>query len=76
MLGGFEFVISVTEFFRYAFGTLPPLADVNYSIFWGLLALITALLAESFLMKHPGATINTTICKNKAEVERQLRVGK
>jgi hypothetical protein len=26
--------------------------------------------------EHPGATINTTICKNKAEVERQMRVGK
>jgi len=29
MLGGFELVLSITEFFRYAFGTLPPLAEVN-----------------------------------------------
>src|SRR5690349_15775449 len=29
MLGGFELVLAVTEFFRYAFGTLPPLADAT-----------------------------------------------
>jgi hypothetical protein len=37
MLGGFELVLAVTEFFRYAFGTLPPLADATYSILWGAL---------------------------------------
>ena len=44
MLGGFELVLTVTEFFRYAFGTLPPLADVNYSIFWGLLDALYAIV--------------------------------
>ncbi len=44
LLGGFEFLLSVTEFFRYAFGTLPPLVDVNYSIFWGLLDALYAIV--------------------------------
>ena len=37
MLGGFELVLAITEFFKYAFGTLPPVAEGNYSIFWGIL---------------------------------------
>ena len=44
MLGGFEFVLSVTEFFRYAFGTLPPVADQTYSILWGLLDALYAIV--------------------------------
>jgi hypothetical protein len=44
MVGGFQFVFSVTEFFRYAFGTLPPVNDVNYSIFWGLLDALYAIV--------------------------------
>jgi hypothetical protein len=44
LLGGFELVLCITEFFRYAFGTLPPLADVNYSIFWGLLDALYAIV--------------------------------
>jgi hypothetical protein len=32
LLGGFQLVVAVTEFFRYAFGTLPPLAG-KYNIF-------------------------------------------
>jgi hypothetical protein len=42
MLGGFELVLAITEFFQYAFGTLPPL--VNYSIFWGILDVLYALV--------------------------------
>ena len=42
MLGGFELVIAITEFFQYAFGTLPPL--VNYSILWGILDVLYALV--------------------------------
>ena len=42
MLGGFELVLAITEFFQYAFGTLPPL--VNYSIFWGLLDVLYGLV--------------------------------
>ena len=37
MLGGFELLVAITEFFKYAFGTLPPVAEANYSIFWGIL---------------------------------------
>jgi hypothetical protein len=37
MLGGFELVLAITEFLKYAFGTLPPVAEANYSIFWGIL---------------------------------------
>jgi hypothetical protein len=37
MLGGFELALAITEFFRYAFGALSPLADATYSIFWGVL---------------------------------------
>ena len=44
MLGGFEFVLTVTEFFRYAFGTLPPIVNVNYSIFWGLIDALYAIV--------------------------------
>jgi hypothetical protein len=44
MLGGFEFVLSVTEFFQYAFGTLPPLVNTTYSIFWGLLDALYAIV--------------------------------
>jgi hypothetical protein len=43
MLGGFELVLAITEFFRYAFGTLPPLADATYSIFWGALDVLYGL---------------------------------
>ena len=44
MLGGFELVLAITEFFRYAFGTLPPLADQTYSIFWGILDVLYGLV--------------------------------
>jgi hypothetical protein len=44
LLGGFELVIAITEFFRYAFGTLPPLADATYSIFWGILDVLYAIV--------------------------------
>ncbi|HEX3272013.1 MAG TPA: hypothetical protein VHR15_15280 [Ktedonobacterales bacterium] len=44
MLGGFELVLAITEFFRYAFGTLPPLADATYSIFWGALDVLYAIV--------------------------------
>ena len=44
MLGGFELVLAITEFFRYAFGTLPPLADQTYSIFWGILDVLYAFV--------------------------------
>ena len=44
MLGGFEFVLSVTEFFRYAFGTLPPIVNINYSIIWGLIDALYAIV--------------------------------
>jgi hypothetical protein len=44
MLGGFELVVAITEFFRYAFGTLPPLADATYSIFWGILDVLYAIV--------------------------------
>jgi hypothetical protein len=44
MLGGFELVLAITEFFRYAFGTLPPVASANYSIFWGLLDALYAIV--------------------------------
>jgi hypothetical protein len=43
LLGGFELVIAITEFFRYAFGTLPPL-DNNYNIFWGILDVLYAVV--------------------------------
>ena len=44
MLGGFELVLAITEFFKYAFGTLPPLAGRNYSIFWGALDVLYGLV--------------------------------
>jgi hypothetical protein len=44
MLGGFELVLAITEFFRYAFGTLPPLADATYSILWGALDVLYGLV--------------------------------
>jgi hypothetical protein len=43
MLGGFQLVVAVTELFRYAFGTLPPLAG-NLNIFWGILDVLFALV--------------------------------
>ena len=43
LLGGFQLVVAVTEFFRYAFGALPPLAG-NYNIFWGALDVLYALV--------------------------------
>jgi hypothetical protein len=43
LLGGFQLVVAVTEFFRYAFGTLPPLTG-NYNIFWGILDALYALV--------------------------------
>jgi hypothetical protein len=42
MLGGFELVVAITEFFRYAFGTLPP--DVDYNILWGILDVLFAIV--------------------------------
>jgi hypothetical protein len=44
MLGGFELVVAITEFFQYAFGTLPPLVGNNYSIFWGILDVLYAVV--------------------------------
>ena len=44
LLGGFELVIAITEFFKYAFGTLPPVAEANYSFFWGALDLLYGLV--------------------------------
>jgi hypothetical protein len=44
LLGGFELLLAITEFFKYAFGTLPPVAEANYSIFWGILDLLYALV--------------------------------
>jgi len=44
MLGGFELVLAITEFFQYAFGTLPPLQGNNYNIFWGILDVLYALV--------------------------------
>jgi hypothetical protein len=44
MLGGFELVLAITEFFRYAFGALPPLADATYSILWGALDALYGLV--------------------------------
>ena len=43
LLGSFQLVVAVTEFFRYAFGALPPLAG-NYNIFWGALDVLYALI--------------------------------
>jgi hypothetical protein len=42
MLAGFQLVVAITEFFHYAFGTLPPLVG-NYSVVWGLLDVVYAL---------------------------------
>ena len=44
MLGGFELVLAITEFFKYAFGTLPPLVGSNYNIFWGALDVLYAIV--------------------------------
>jgi len=45
MLGGFELVLAISEFFRFAFGALPNIADaLNYSIFWGILDVLYALV--------------------------------
>ena len=43
MLAGFQLIVAITEFFHYAFGTLPPLAG-NYNILWGLLDVVYALV--------------------------------
>ena len=44
MLGGFELLVAITEFFKYAFGTLPPVAEANYSIFWGILDVLYGIV--------------------------------
>jgi hypothetical protein len=45
LLGGFELVVAITEFFRFAWGTLPNIADVlGYSILWGILDVLYALV--------------------------------
>jgi hypothetical protein len=45
LLGGFELVVAITEFFRFAWGTLPNIADVlGYSIFWGILDVLYGLV--------------------------------
>jgi len=44
MLGGFQVVVAITEFFHYAFGSLPPVAEANYNIFWGILDALYALV--------------------------------
>jgi hypothetical protein len=43
MLAGFQLIVAITEFFHYAFGTLPPLVG-NYNILWGLLDVVYALV--------------------------------
>ena len=43
MLAGFQLIVAITEFFHYAFGTLPPLAG-NYNIVWGILDVVYALV--------------------------------
>jgi hypothetical protein len=44
LLGGFELVLAVTEFVRFAWGALPNIADVlDYSIFWGILDVLYAI---------------------------------
>jgi hypothetical protein len=42
-LAGFQLIVAITEFFHYAFGTLPPLVG-NYNIVWGLLDVAYALV--------------------------------
>jgi hypothetical protein len=44
LLGGFQLLLAITEFFQYAFGTLPPLASANYNIFGGILDVLFALV--------------------------------
>jgi hypothetical protein len=45
LLGGFELLVAITEFFRFAWGTLPNIADVlGYSIFWGVLDVLYAFV--------------------------------
>src|SRR5262249_58746228 len=45
LLGGFELLVAITEFFRFAWGTLPNIADVlGYSIFWGILDVLYGLV--------------------------------
>jgi hypothetical protein len=44
MLGGFELLLAITDFIRYAFGTLPPVDDATNSIFWGVLDVLFALV--------------------------------
>jgi hypothetical protein len=44
LLGGFELLVAITEFLRYAWGTLPNIADVlGYSIAWGILDVLYGL---------------------------------
>jgi hypothetical protein len=42
LLGGFVLVIAITEFFKYAFGTLPP--DTDFNILWGILDVLYAIV--------------------------------
>jgi hypothetical protein len=44
MLGGFQLVLSITEFFQYAFGALPPMATANFNIILWLIDVILALV--------------------------------
>jgi hypothetical protein len=44
MLGGFQLVVAISEFFHYAFGSLPPVVESNYNIFWGILDVLYALV--------------------------------
>jgi hypothetical protein len=37
-------VVAISEFFHYAFGSLPPVAEANYNIFWGILDVLFALV--------------------------------
>ena len=62
LLGGFELVLAITEFFQYAFGTLPPL--VNYSIFWGILDVLYGLVLLYAWVEFPFANpaVMLTFC--------------
>jgi hypothetical protein len=44
MLGGFQLLLSITEFFQYAFGDLPPIATANVNIIVWLLDTLLALV--------------------------------
>jgi hypothetical protein len=45
MLGGFQLLLSITEFFQYAFGALPPMTTANVNIIVWLLDVLLALVA-------------------------------